>query len=143
MNKIEQVQDLLVIGGGINGTGVAADAASRGLNVTLCEMNGKLTIFRELGYKVMNKLSHHLPDASHPTTAQDPLPGGDFRRKRTFRPGYPDQTTLCLTAFFNVTYLGASLLQAMGLQSFPVLLLIGFVFITAIINLLVGGLTSK
>lgn len=31
-------KDLLVIGGGINGTGVAADAAGRGLSVVLCEM---------------------------------------------------------------------------------------------------------
>lgn len=30
--------DLLVIGGGINGVGIAADAAGRGLRVTLCEM---------------------------------------------------------------------------------------------------------
>ena len=29
--------DVLVIGGGINGVGIAADAAGRGLNVTLCE----------------------------------------------------------------------------------------------------------
>lgn len=31
--------DLLVIGGGINGTGIAADAAGRGLNVILCEQD--------------------------------------------------------------------------------------------------------
>ncbi|MEH6811446.1 MAG: glycerol-3-phosphate dehydrogenase [Motiliproteus sp.] len=31
--------DLLIIGGGINGTGIAADAAARGLKVMLCEMN--------------------------------------------------------------------------------------------------------
>lgn len=31
--------DVLVIGGGINGAGVAADAAGRGLNVVLCEKN--------------------------------------------------------------------------------------------------------
>ncbi len=31
-------KDILVIGGGINGTGVAADAAGRGLSVVLCEM---------------------------------------------------------------------------------------------------------
>ena len=31
--------DLLVIGGGINGAGVARDAAGRGLKVTLCEMD--------------------------------------------------------------------------------------------------------
>ena len=29
--------DLLIIGGGINGAAIAADAASRGLRVTLCE----------------------------------------------------------------------------------------------------------
>ena len=42
-----------------------------------------------------------------------------------------------------VTYLGANFLQLLGLQTIPVALLIGFVFVTAIINLLVGGLTSK
>ncbi|TRW49937.1 AbgT family transporter [Aliidiomarina halalkaliphila] len=42
-----------------------------------------------------------------------------------------------------ITFLGANLLTGMGLQSFPVLLLIGFVFVTGIINLFVGGLTSK
>ncbi len=31
--------DLVVIGGGVNGTGIAMDAAGRGLNVLLCEMN--------------------------------------------------------------------------------------------------------
>jgi len=31
--------DLLVIGGGVNGTGIALDAAGRGLSVLLCEMN--------------------------------------------------------------------------------------------------------
>lgn len=31
-------KDLLVIGGGINGCGIAADAAGRGLSVVLCEM---------------------------------------------------------------------------------------------------------
>ncbi len=33
----EITTDLLVIGGGINGTGIAADAAGRGLSVALCE----------------------------------------------------------------------------------------------------------
>jgi len=42
-----------------------------------------------------------------------------------------------------VTYLGANFLQALGLQEFPVLLIIGFIFTTALINLFVGGLTSK
>lgn len=32
-----QVYDLLIIGGGINGCGIAADAAGRGLSVALCE----------------------------------------------------------------------------------------------------------
>lgn len=31
------IHDVLVIGGGINGTGIAADAAGRGLDVVLCE----------------------------------------------------------------------------------------------------------
>ena len=31
--------DLLIIGGGINGAGIAADAAGRGLSVTLCEQD--------------------------------------------------------------------------------------------------------
>ena len=33
------VYDLVVIGGGVNGAGIAADAAGRGLNVLLCEQN--------------------------------------------------------------------------------------------------------
>ncbi len=37
MTQSESVHDLLVIGGGINGTGIAADAAGRGLDVVLCE----------------------------------------------------------------------------------------------------------
>lgn len=31
--------DLMVVGGGVNGTGIAMDAAGRGLSVVLCEMN--------------------------------------------------------------------------------------------------------
>ena len=33
------MQDLIVIGGGINGVGIANDAAGRGLSVTLLEKN--------------------------------------------------------------------------------------------------------
>ena len=33
------VQDLLIIGGGINGCGIARDASGRGLSVVLCEKN--------------------------------------------------------------------------------------------------------
>ncbi|HSP58848.1 MAG TPA: FAD-dependent oxidoreductase, partial [Halomonas sp.] len=33
----EPVLDLFVVGGGINGTGIANDAAGRGLTVGLCE----------------------------------------------------------------------------------------------------------
>jgi glycerol-3-phosphate dehydrogenase len=36
-NPSAELYDLLVIGGGINGSGIAADAASRGLKVLLCE----------------------------------------------------------------------------------------------------------
>ncbi|MCH8501718.1 MAG: AbgT family transporter [Aliidiomarina sp.] len=42
-----------------------------------------------------------------------------------------------------ITYLGATALTTLGLQSYPVLLLLGFVVVTAIINIFVGGLTSK
>ncbi|AYC33871.1 glycerol-3-phosphate dehydrogenase [Pseudomonas cavernae] len=36
---VAEVYDLVVIGGGINGTGIAADAAGRGLSVFLCEQH--------------------------------------------------------------------------------------------------------
>ncbi|WP_113912416.1 glycerol-3-phosphate dehydrogenase [Roseovarius dicentrarchi] len=39
MDGSEDIRDLLVIGGGINGCGVARDAAGRGLSVTLAEMS--------------------------------------------------------------------------------------------------------
>ncbi len=39
MVEVNKIFDIAVIGGGINGTGVAADAAGRGLNVFLCEQN--------------------------------------------------------------------------------------------------------
>ncbi|BBB30324.1 glycerol-3-phosphate dehydrogenase [Neptunomonas japonica] len=39
MNHQYPTYDLLVIGGGINGAGIAADASGRGLKVMLCEMN--------------------------------------------------------------------------------------------------------
>ncbi|KZN49487.1 AbgT family transporter [Pseudoalteromonas luteoviolacea] len=42
-----------------------------------------------------------------------------------------------------ITYIGASGLSALGLQEFPILLIIGFVITTGLINLFVGGLTSK
>lgn len=42
-----------------------------------------------------------------------------------------------------ITYLGASFLSGLGLQDFPVLLVIGFILITSVINIFVGGLTSK
>ncbi len=39
MKDKNDIHDLLIIGGGINGVGIAADAAGRGLKVLLCEMN--------------------------------------------------------------------------------------------------------
>ena len=54
---------------------------------------------------------------------------------------------LALLSYSNlgtyITYLGAQLLEHAGLSNSPILLLIGFVIITAVINLFVGGLTSK
>ena len=37
MSETAQIYDVLVVGGGINGTGIAADCAGRGLEVLLCE----------------------------------------------------------------------------------------------------------
>ncbi|MGL5677025.1 MAG: AbgT family transporter [Cellulosilyticaceae bacterium] len=42
-----------------------------------------------------------------------------------------------------ITFLGAEGLQSLGLAEYPILLLIGFILTTAVINLFVGGLTSK
>jgi glycerol-3-phosphate dehydrogenase len=36
---LNEITDIFIIGGGINGCGVAADAAGRGLSVVLCEQN--------------------------------------------------------------------------------------------------------
>lgn len=38
-NALEEAYDLAIIGGGINGCGIARDAAGRGLSVYLCEMD--------------------------------------------------------------------------------------------------------
>jgi len=37
LNQSQSSHDLLIIGGGVNGVGIAADAAGRGLDVVLCE----------------------------------------------------------------------------------------------------------
>lgn len=54
---------------------------------------------------------------------------------------------LALLSYSNlgtyITFLGAKALEVMGLSKYPILLLLGFIIITAIINLFVGGLTSK
>ena len=42
-----------------------------------------------------------------------------------------------------ITYLGAETLLALNLERFPVLLLLGFIITTAIINIFIGGLMSK
>ena len=54
---------------------------------------------------------------------------------------------LALLSYSNIgtyiTYLGASGLQALGISEYPILLLLGFIVVTSIINLFVGGLASK
>ena len=54
---------------------------------------------------------------------------------------------LALLSYSNlgtyITYLGSEGLQALGISEYPILLLIGFIIVTAIVNLFVGGLTSK
>ena len=42
-----------------------------------------------------------------------------------------------------ITYLGGNALKAINLSEYPILLIIGFIVITGLINLFVGGLTSK
>ncbi|BBF43378.1 aminobenzoyl-glutamate transport protein [Lachnospiraceae bacterium KM106-2] len=42
-----------------------------------------------------------------------------------------------------ITFIGAKGLELLGLSKSPTLLIIGFIIVTAIINLFVGGLTSK
>ncbi|WP_297793473.1 glycerol-3-phosphate dehydrogenase [uncultured Marinobacter sp.] len=39
MKALQTDYDVVVVGGGVNGTGIAMDAAGRGLKVLLCEMN--------------------------------------------------------------------------------------------------------
>jgi glycerol-3-phosphate dehydrogenase len=39
LSATTDLQDIVIIGGGINGAGIARDAASRGLRVTLCEQS--------------------------------------------------------------------------------------------------------
>lgn len=46
MTQNSTIHDLLVIGGGINGVGIAADAAGRGLDVVLCESNDLALLLR-------------------------------------------------------------------------------------------------
>ena len=54
---------------------------------------------------------------------------------------------LALLSYSNlgtyITYLGATGLEKIGLAQYPILLLLGFIVVTGIINLFVGGLTSK
>lgn len=42
-----------------------------------------------------------------------------------------------------ITYLGSQGLLALGVQEYPILLIIGFILTTSLINIFVGGLTSK
>ncbi len=42
-----------------------------------------------------------------------------------------------------ITYLGASGLSSLGLENYPIILIIGFILTTSLINIFVGGLTSK
>ena len=40
--SVTTVTDLLIVGGGINGAGIARDAVGRGLSVVLCEQGDSL-----------------------------------------------------------------------------------------------------
>jgi glycerol-3-phosphate dehydrogenase len=62
-----ELYDLAVIGGGINGAGIARDAAGRGLKMLLAE-------------QVMEKLARWI-QAHRSWTRSEALPGGDFGRR--------------------------------------------------------------
>lgn len=54
---------------------------------------------------------------------------------------------LSLLSYSNIgtyiTYIGAKVLTAIGAADMPIVLIIGFIIVTAVINLFVGGLSSK
>ena len=54
---------------------------------------------------------------------------------------------LALLSYTNIgtyiTFLGSEALKAAGMAKYPIILILGFIVVTAIINLFVGGLTSK
>ena len=65
----ERPVDLLIIGGGINGVGIARDAAGRGLSVILCEQRDLATehperaneLAEQLALQVLSSRAQHEP----------------------------------------------------------------------------------
>lgn len=58
----ESFYDVVVIGGGINGTGIAADAAGRGLSVLLCEQNDLASATSSASSKLIHGGLRYLED---------------------------------------------------------------------------------
>tara|TARA_R110001592_G_scaffold296139_2_gene566485 strand:+ start:16387 stop:18003 length:1617 start_codon:yes stop_codon:yes gene_type:complete len=62
-NSSDKVFDIAIIGGGINGTGIATDAAGRGLSVFLCEQNdlasGTSSVSSKLIHGGLRYLEHY------------------------------------------------------------------------------------
>ncbi|HRE32429.1 MAG TPA: FAD-dependent oxidoreductase, partial [Candidatus Berkiella sp.] len=58
----ESFYDVVVIGGGINGTGIAADAAGRGLSVLLCEQNDLASATSSMSSKLIHGGLRYLED---------------------------------------------------------------------------------
>lgn len=58
----ESFVDVAVIGGGINGTGIAADAAGRGLSVLLCEQNDLASATSSASSKLIHGGLRYLED---------------------------------------------------------------------------------
>jgi glycine/D-amino acid oxidase-like deaminating enzyme len=75
--------DLLVVGGGINGAGIARDAAVRGLSVILCEKDdlASHTSSASTRSAVAQRAAHHAPLALRHAARSRLAPGMDDTRR--------------------------------------------------------------
>lgn len=72
--------DLLIIGGGINGAGIARDAAGRGLSVLLAEQHDFAKATSSSSSKLIHGGLRRVDRICHPQAAGRPGGPGGFRR---------------------------------------------------------------
>ena len=72
LHGINDTWDLVVIGGGINGCGIARDAAGRGLNVALAEMGDLASANSSASTKLFHGGLHGLLNAPFERHGIDP-----------------------------------------------------------------------